>query len=175
MKRKKQNPRRNANRKPKTGTDRIKKLIRSRTSPRVTSAISKMRIGVSLRKASRESGVAPRTVLKWAGSALRKSKSGRYSAKASDRLVRQLKIPTPQGPQEISVRGLRAASRLGRYWVAVHKYYETGDVSGLRKFRGESITAIDRVKYPLLTDVNVLNRLGSAGVLSFESLYAGGV
>ena len=81
-------------------------------------------------------------------------------------------IPTPQGPQEISVRGLRTASLLGRYWVAVHKYYETGDVSELQKFQGKSITAVNGARYPLLTDLDVLNRLGSAGVLSFESLYA---
>ena len=82
-------------------------------------------------------------------------------------------IPTPHGPKEIEVRGLREASRLGRYWVAIHKYYETGDTS-VQKFSGESIMAIDGTKYPLLTDLEVLNRLGSAGVLSFESLYAGG-
>jgi len=83
-------------------------------------------------------------------------------------------IPTPQGPQEITVRGLRTASQLGRYWVAVHKYYETGDVSGLQRFRGQSITAVGGKKYPLLTELDVLDRLGSAGVLSFESLYAKG-
>ncbi len=130
-----------------------------------------MRAGASLRKASRESGVAARTVLKRAASVLRKNKSGRYTAKAGDRLVRVLKIPTPQGPEEISVRGLRAASLLGRYWAALDNYYETGDISALKKFEGESVTAVDGTKYPLLTDLNLLNRLGYAGVLSFESLY----
>ena len=161
------------------------RTIRSRTDRNVTKSersqralagatrvIAKMRTdGTSLRKAAREVNVAPRTVLKKAASALRKS-GGRYKAKAGDRLVRSLKIPTPQGPEEISVRGLRTASLLGRYWVAVHKYYETGNVSALQKFRGESITAVGGTKYPLLTDLDVLNRLGSAGVLSFESLYA---
>jgi hypothetical protein len=141
------------------------------TPPRVISALSKMRAGASLRKASRESGVAARTVLKRAASVLRKNKSGRYSAKANDRLIRVLKIPTSQGPVEISVRGLRAASRLGRYWVAVDTYYENGDGSGLKEFEDESITAVDGTKYPFLTDLNLLNHLGYAGVLSFESLY----
>jgi hypothetical protein len=79
-------------------------------------------------------------------------------------------IPTPEGPKEIDVRGLRTASLLARYWVAVHKYYEIGDTS-VQKFSGQFIAATDGVKYPLLTDTEVLNRLGSAGVLSFESLY----
>jgi hypothetical protein len=149
-----------------------KKRVAPGTSRKVTDVIAKMRSGgVSLRKAARESGVAPRTVLKRAASALRKNESGRYIAKAGDRLVRALKIPTPHGSEEIRVRGLRAASKLGRYWETVHKYYETGEVSGLQKFRGESITAVGGEKYPFVTDLDVLDRLGSAGVLSFESLY----
>jgi hypothetical protein len=141
----------------------------------VTKAVARMRErGISLRKAAREAKVSPRTVIRNAPSALRKKKSGRYGAKASDRLLRTLIIPTLQGPEEITVRGLRAASRLARYWVAVHKYYETGDVSGLQRFQDESITAVGGKKYPLLTDLDVLNRLVSAGVLSFESLYARG-
>jgi len=143
-----------------------------RTSPGVTNTIARMRKeGISLRKAAKEAKVSPRTVIKRAASALRKGKSGRYSAKTSDRLVRPLMIPTPEGSMEIEVRGLKAASLLGRYWAAVHKYYETGDKS-VQKFSGESITATDGIKYPLLTDLEVLDHLGYAGVFSFESLYA---
>ena len=142
-----------------------------RTSSGVTNAIARMRKeGISLRKAAQEGKVSPRTVIKRAFSALRKGKSGRYVAKTSDRLIRPLMIPTPEGSTEIEVRGLKAASLLGRYWAAVHKYYETGDKS-VQKFSGEFVTATDGVKYPLLTDLDVLNRLGSAGVLTFESLY----
>ena len=143
-----------------------------RTSPGVTNAIARMRKdGISLRKAARDAKVSPRTVIKKAASALRKNKSGRYIAKTSDRLVRVLMIPTPEGPQEISIRGLREASLLGRYWIAVDHYYESGDMS-VKKFEGQSITAVDGTEYPLLTDLDVLNRLGYAGVFSFESLYA---
>lgn len=163
-----------SNRKSRRKTVKVPAAKKSnrRTSPGVTNAIARMRKeGISLRRAARESKVAPRTVIKRAPSALRKGKSGRYSAKTSDRLVRPLMIPTPEGSTEIEVRGLKAASLLGRYWAAVHKYYETGDTS-VKKFSGESITATDGVKHPLLTDLDVLNRLGYAGVFSFESLYA---
>lgn len=151
----------------------LKQRASDPTSAKVTEVVAKMRSeGISLSKAARATKVSPRTVIKKAASALRKSESGRYTARTGDRLVRLLMIPTPKGPEEISIRGLRTASLLGRYWVAVHKYYETGDVSGLQKFRGESVTAVDGVKYRLLTDLYMLNHLGSAGVLSFESLYA---
>ena len=51
-------------------------------------------------------------------------------------------------------------------------YLETGDASRLNKFRGKSIKDADGAQIPFLTDRAELNRLGSAGVLAFESLYA---
>src|SRR5665213_2098371 len=98
-----------------------RKQKRVNTQRRIAGVFSRMRSGSSLRQASREIGISPRTVLRQAATGLRKNKSGRYRTKTSDRLVLLLMIPTLEGPQEISVRGLRAASLLGRYWVAVHK------------------------------------------------------
>jgi hypothetical protein len=70
------------------------------------------------------------------------------------------------------VRGSRQATQLAEYWNAVHRYLETGDASRLEKFRDKSIKDADGVQILLPTDRTELNRLGSAGVLSFESLYA---
>ncbi len=145
---------------------------RKASQPRVAKALALMRKGLSLRKAAQTARVSPRTVIKRASSALRKNQRGRYTTAKTDRLVRTLMIPTPHGPEEISLLGLRAASLLGQYWSAVHRYYETGDTTGLEKFRGQSVRAIGGTEYPLLTDTEILDRLGSAGVLSFESLYA---
>jgi hypothetical protein len=142
-------------------------------SPKVTSVIARMRAsGISLRKASRESGIAPRTVLKRAASALRRNKSGRYTAKTKDRLVRPLLVPTPEGSLPVDVRSSRDASQLSHYWNGLHRYYETGDVSALQKFTGQFITDTGGKKFPLLTDLGILDRLGSAGVVSFESIYS---
>jgi hypothetical protein len=127
---------------------------------------------ISLKRAARETKISPRTVKTRAASALRKNKSGRYTANPSDRLIRVLMIPTPGGREEVSIRGFSAASLLGSYWSALHLYYETGDDSVLQKFRGKFVTAVGGKKYPLLTDLEILNRLGSAGVVSFESLYS---
>lgn len=144
-----------------------------RTKKQTIRAVQRMRRkGSSLRKASREIGVSPRTVIKHAGSALKKSKGGRYAAEPSDRLQRPLLIPTPGGSRPILVRGSRDASQLGRYWDSLHRYYETGDRSRLEEFTGKFITDTSGAKFPLLTNPSVLDRLGSAGVLSFESLYA---
>src|SRR5437879_10556328 len=100
-----------------------------------------MRAGsISLNQASREFGVDPRTVIKRGGTALWKSVTGRYEAKKSDRLLRVLVFPTHDGTGEIAVRGSRPASQLGEYWAAVQKYLQTGDSSGVKKFRGKKIT-----------------------------------
>ena len=102
---------------------------------RATHVISKMRADrVSLNRASREFGIAPRMVRRLAGKALRKRANGRYAAKASDRLLRVLVIPTPDGLRDITTRDSREASQLAEYWIAVHRYLQTGDASSIKKF-----------------------------------------
>ena len=140
---------------------------------RVVHVISKMRAdGLSLSQASREFGVDPRTVLRLGGSAVRKRANGRYAPRTTDRLLRVLVIPTLEGLREIAVRDSRQASQLAEYWAAVQKYLETGDASALRKIRRKTITNADGKRVRLIKDLAELDRLGSAGVLSFESLYA---
>lgn len=140
---------------------------------RITHAISKMRADkVSLKKAAKEYGLAPKTVIRWAKPALRKGRNGRYSTQSKDTLLRVLAIPSSGGLREIAVRDSRQASRLAQYWAAAQKYLQTGDSSSLEKFRGKRIPDASRKRIPLVTDLDVLNRLGTAGALSFESLYA---
>jgi hypothetical protein len=140
---------------------------------RVTHVISKMRSEeVSLSEASREFDLDPRTVQRLAPSALRKLRTGRWEAKHFDRLLRVLVIPTRKGLREIGVRDSRQASQLAKCSTAVERYLQTGDASALREFRGKHIIDASGKRVPLLTDLRALDHLGSAGVLSFESLYA---
>jgi hypothetical protein len=130
--------------------------------------------GVSLRRASREFGLDSRVVLRLAGPALRKRVNGRYAARASDRLLRILALPARDGMREIATRDSREASLVAEYWISVNRYVdpESGDASSLRKFKGRYVTDLNGKKVPLLTDVSELDRLASAGVLSFETIYA---
>jgi len=137
---------------------------------RVTHVVTKMRTErVSLRQASREFEIDPRTVRRLGGSALRKRPHGPYAARASDKLLRVLVIPEPNALREIATRDSRQATLLAEYWNAV----ETGDTSVLQEFSGKSITDATGTQVPLLTDVAALDVLADAGVLSFESIYAG--
>jgi hypothetical protein len=139
---------------------------------RVVSVVSKMRTEkTSLEKAAREAGVSPRTVKRWAGSALQKRVSGKWVAKKSDTLLRVLKVPMVDGPREIAVRGSAQAKLLAEYWNALQRYLQTGDDSKLKKYRGKSVRDANGVEIFLPTDRNLLQRLGFAGVLSFESMY----
>lgn len=139
----------------------------------VTHVISKMRADhLSLRQASRGFNLDPRVVTHLGKSALRKRKNGQYVTKRSDTLLRVLTIPTPEGNREIAIRDSRQATALGKYWAAVRKYLQTGDASGIAKFRRKRITDASGKKIPLVLDSVLLDQLGSAGVLSFESLYA---
>jgi len=128
--------------------------------------------GVSLPEASREFGLDPRTVVRWGKPALTKRANGRYSAKPTDNLLRVLVMPSSDGLREVAVRDSRQASLLAEYWVAVQKYLETGDAAVLQKIRRKTITDANGKRVRLIKDLTELERQGSAGVLSFESLYA---
>ncbi len=142
----------------------------------VTHVISKMRADrMSLRKASREFGLNPRVVARLGKSALRKRKNGQYVAKSKDRLLRILAVPSSDakgGKREIATRDSHEASIVGKFWAAAQKYLQTGDSSALKKLRRQYVIDASGKRIPLIKDLAELDRLGSAGVLSFESLYA---
>ena len=171
--------------KPKLGQAKRRKKVRSaaqyfaqpqrrqETLKKAAHVLSAMRTEkVSLRQASLEQGISPSTVLRHAKAGLRKTSGGTYAARKSDRLLRVLVLPTPGGLAEIATVDSRAATIVAEYWNAVTKYLETGDDTELARFRGQSIIDAQGNAAPLLTDTDELERLGSAGVLSFQSLYA---
>ena len=133
---------------------------------------TEVRLGSSLTRASRKFGIDPRTVQRLAKPALRKLRNGRWAAKKHDRLLRVLSLPSPQGLIEVGVQDSRQATVIGKYWNAVDLYRDTGDATAIEPFWGKYIIDASGKRVPLLTDLQVLDRLGSAGVLSFETLYA---
>jgi hypothetical protein len=138
----------------------------------IAQAVTEVRAGASLRQASRKFDLDPRKVSRLARPALRKLRNGRWAAKTDDRLLRVLVIPTRKGLYEVGMRDSRQATRLAKYWTAVDRYRDTGDASALQEFRGKHIIDARGKRVRLLTNLGKLDRLGSAGVLSFESLYA---
>ena len=118
-------------------------------------------------------GVVFDDVLRLGRGAVRKQKNGRYVPKTRDSLLRIVNVLTTKGKIEIALRDSRQASIVGSHWSAIQKYLQTGDDSSLRELKGQKIIDARKKRHLLLTDLDEIVRLGSAGVLSFESLYAG--
>jgi hypothetical protein len=139
---------------------------------RTIDVISKMKTEkMSLTQAAREIGICRDTVIRWGGSALKKSGSGRYTAKKRDTLLRIMKVPTETGFQVVGIEGTRNASELGQYWAAVHKYWDTGDASGLDKFRSREIVDASGNKIPFITSLRTLKDLARSGEIRFDTIY----
>jgi hypothetical protein len=144
----------------------------SQARERALRALSAMRHGASISRAARENGVTPRTIKRYAGTALLQDRpGGRIRATKSDRLARYLQIPGPNGPREISVRGSKAASEVANYKTAVNRFLR-GDRNALAKWHGKRIAGVE-----LVTDPKVLVDQADKGLLPY-ALYrslSGGV
>ena len=127
---------------------------------------------IPARAAARAAGISRSTLIRRGGSALKKLASGRYAAKRNDHLFRPVIVVSENGPVEVATRNFREASKAGKHSSAVERYLETGDDSALRRFRGKYIIDAQGNRVALLIDTDDLDELGSAGELSFESLYA---
>jgi hypothetical protein len=123
--------------------------------------------------AARAVGISRGTLIRRGGSAVEKLHNGRYAAKSHDHLFRVvIVVSESKGPVEVATRNSREASKAGKHSAAVQRYLETGDDSALRRFKGKHIIDSQGNRVALLTDLDELDELGSAGNLSFESLYA---
>ena len=133
---------------------------------RALHALAAMRHGASISRAARENGVTPRTIKRYAGAALVQDRPcGRFRATKSDRLIRYLQFPTPDGPKEIAVRGSKDATDLARYLSAVNQFLR-GDRHALDEFSGRQISGID-----LITDGRILEALAEDEDFHIDSLY----
>jgi len=80
-------------------------------------------------------------------------------------------VSESKGPIEVATNDSREASIAGKHSAAVQRYLETGDDSALRRLPRNYVIDAEGNRVALLTDLDELDRLGSAGELSFESLY----
>jgi len=132
---------------------------------RALKALWAIRQGDSLAKAARDNGVTARTVKRYAGSALLQDRpGGRIRATKSDRLVRYLQIPGPDGPRDITVRGSKAASKFANYRAAINRLLR-GDRHALDRWHGKTIQGIQ-----LVTDTKTLVEQARKEMLPY-SLY----
>jgi hypothetical protein len=128
---------------------------------------------LSASAAARATGIAPSTLIRRGRPAMQKLENGRFVANPHDDLVRVvIVVSETKGPIEVATNDSREVSKAGKHSAAVQRYLETGDDRALRRFKKTHIVDAEGNRVPLLTDTDELDRLGSAGELSFESLYA---
>jgi hypothetical protein len=132
---------------------------------RALKALWAIRRGDTLSQATRDNGVTIRTVKRYVGSALLQDRpGGRIRATKSDRLVRYLQIPSPDGPRDVTVRGSKAASEFASYKAAVNRLLR-GDRHALDRWHGKTIQGIQ-----LVTDPKILVEQARKEMLPY-SLY----
>ena len=111
-------------------------------------------------------------MLRYGGSALRKP-HGRYLARSSDRLPRDLYLYESSGKFTGTTRSSKAASLIGKYHNAVHNYVAYGDAAALDLFEGQSVILSGK-RYYFLTNHTLLNKLARAGDLHVLDIYSYG-
>lgn len=132
---------------------------------RALKALCAMRQGDTLSKAARDNGVTVRTVKRYVGSALVQDRpGGRVRATKSDRLVRYLQIPGPDGPRDITVRSSKTASEFAKYKAAINRLLR-GDRNAMAPWHGKKIAGIE-----LITDTKTLVEQARKEMLPY-SLY----
>ncbi len=121
----------------------------------------------SLTRAAKALGTTRQTVLRYAGSAFRRSSArARVRVRSGDRLVRRVRVRTPDGARLVTVTGSRQASTIAKYNQAVDRFLE-GDVDALVPFRGRSFGGV-----LLETDPDVIEEAALRGEPDFDEFYA---
>lgn len=143
---------------------------RDQARDRALAALGDLRRGQSLTAAADSAGTTVPTVLRHVGRAITQLPNGRYEAKPWDRFQRSVRILTASGPERITVKDSRTASKIGRYWNAVDNFVLNGDSEALENF-SRKFFQVNGVKHEFLTDLGLIERLAFAGEISFEDLY----
>jgi hypothetical protein len=141
---------------------------------RALEALNRIRKGLTIGEAARESETTVAAVKRYVGNSLRRGKGGRIVATRGDRYAAVMPVPTMAGADRMIVVGSRSRRLLGQYWAAIRKFRDTGRASLLLPFEGKAIN-VGGEPFVLLTDARVLTRLLKEGRLSIETIYAKGL
>ena len=120
--------------------------------------LRKMRNGYSLTASAREVGMSVYSSRKFLGRNVLK-KGGRWRPTKTDSIQRSMRIYEDGEIRTITITNSRDAEFIGKYYIAVRKYLETGDVSYLKPFKRRKIYDINGVGHKLETDPNKIREI----------------
>jgi hypothetical protein len=138
---------------------------------RLEEGVAALRKTKSLSAAAKQAKVAPERLRRYLKDLdFIEKQRGRWVVGADPRL-RTVLIYTEGKKQKIVVQGYEPAALAGSYWNAVGEFLRTNDRSHLGPFVGVQIKDAAGRAYTLETRPNVLYRLASEGMNSFEQVY----
>lgn len=144
-----------------------RKTSKSLARKRALAVLSRMRTRhESLSKATRALHTTPKTVQKFVGRQLRKTPSGRYAPKSSDRLKREIYVFGAEGYQPVADASPRQAKLSSQHLIAINRFLRTGDTKPLKRFRGKRIAGIE-----LLTNPKRIREFADADLVKLDGLY----
>jgi hypothetical protein len=127
---------------------------------------------LSLTKAAKHSGTTIHTIERYAPSAL-EVRSGRFDVRQSDRLLRRMRMLTPQGEVVVRTTSSRTATRIAEYNNALREYVLTRDTTQLKRFENKTVRSGGET-YAFVTDPKILDRNVRAGMVHFVDIYVRG-
>ena len=130
-----------------------------------------MRGGSNLTKAARSIRVSRERLRRYiAQTGVVRRKGNRWIFR-TDKRRRRLLIISGGHEFPITVTGYEVSSKIGTHRDAVGRFLDTNDPAHLKPFVGEVVQDIDGKSYLLETRPNVLYRIASGGIQSFEQIY----
>jgi hypothetical protein len=144
---------------------------RTPSHQRLEQAVAALRKTKSLSAAARQARVAPERLRRYLKDLdFVEKHRGRWVV-GTDRWLRTVLIYTDGKKERIVVEGYEPAALAGSYWNAVGEFLATNDPSHLAPFVGVQIKDAGGRAFTLETRPNVLYRLNSEGMNSFEQVY----
>lgn len=148
----------------------IKRRLRKLSDKRIQRGLRILQEMKDLFPAARAAGVSPKQFAKAAleKGAIRKQ-GNRWVVRGS--LPRRMLIFSGGREVVVTVRGIKSASLVGRYMVAVRQFLRTNNSDALEPFAGRSVKDTAGKSHPFETSPNAIYRLASAGDQAFEQIY----
>nr|BAL53904.1 hypothetical conserved protein [uncultured prokaryote] len=122
------------------------------------------RTGEPIRKVAKDYRISLESVKRYVAPALTKDERGRWVARPSDRLYRQLTTITTEGVVKVDTRSSKTASLIARYNNAVRRFLSTNNPDHLKPFRGKTFQVAKR-RFRFETDPDKLKKLEESGQL----------
>ncbi len=141
-----------------------------KSDTKVELAIKLMRDGSSMTNAAKHVRISPKRLSRFI-KAHQLAKFEKRNWSWRDQRKRRVPIIVEGRQRPIIVEGFEPASRVGKYYNAVHRYLDSNDPVHLEPFIGENVEDVRGRSYEFETDGNTLYRFADRDEPAFHEIY----